>query len=36
MTRINEGPRDLYGPLVTSTDNTGLSPDPAGALVPVD
>ena len=27
---------DLYGPLVTSTDHTGRSPDPAGALVPVD
>ena len=27
---------DLYGPLVTSTDNTGISPDPAVALVPVN
>ena len=27
---------DLYGPPVTSNDNTGGSLDPAGALVPVN
>ena len=29
-------PEDPYGPLVTSTDKTGRSPDPAFALVPAN